>query len=60
MTPAALTAWRARLHLNQTKAAKILSCSRNSIANWEAGKTEIPLYIALACAAIAQGIPPIR
>ena len=59
MTPATFRAWRKRLGLNRGQAAEALGCSRNTIPRWESGETEIPLYIALACAAIAHGLPPI-
>ena len=60
MTPASFTAWRERLHLTAKAAAEALGCSRNALARWEAGTVRIPRYIALACAAIAQGVPPIQ
>jgi transcriptional regulator with XRE-family HTH domain len=59
MTPASFIAWRTRLKLRANAAAKALGCSPNSITAWERGKTPIPRYIALACAAIAFGLPPI-
>ena len=59
MTPASLIAWRERLHLTVVAASAALCCGRRSIQSWEAGRTTIPRYIALACAAIAQGIPPV-
>jgi transcriptional regulator with XRE-family HTH domain len=59
MTPATLLAWRERLGFNQSEAARRLGCSRNAYLNWETGRSRIPLYVALACAAIAYGLPPI-
>jgi DNA-binding transcriptional regulator YiaG len=59
MTPASFIAWRARLHLNVVAAAKALGCSRRAIQSWEAGRTKIPRYIALAAAAVAHGLPEI-
>ena len=59
MTASSFIAWRSRLHLTAKAAAETLGCSRNAIARWEAGSVRIPRYIALACAAIAQGVPPI-
>jgi len=59
MTGDELAAWRQRLRLNVGQAAAALGCGRNSITRWESGAAEIPRYIALACAAIAQGLPPI-
>jgi hypothetical protein len=42
--------WSAR------ECARQLDCGINSIANWS--KTGAPLYIGLACAALAFGLPP--
>jgi transcriptional regulator with XRE-family HTH domain len=58
MTPESFTAWRARLKLDKSKAARALGCSRNVIIGYEKGTKKIPLYMALACAAIALGVPP--
>lgn len=58
MTSSDLNEWRKRLKLSQQGAAEALGCARNSIRAWESG-TAIPRYIALACAAIAYGLPPI-
>lgn len=60
MTGESLTAWRERLHLSKVEAASLLGCSRNALAGWEAGRYPVPEYIALACAAIAHGLPPIE
>ena len=60
MTSATLIAWRKRLALSQDAAAKALGCGRRSIQQWEAGMHPVPRYIALACAAVAMGIPPIE
>ena len=61
MTPASFHAWRVRLYgeRGQKAAADALGCSRTAFRQWEAGTNKIPLYIALACAALAQGLPPI-
>jgi len=58
MTPASLTAWRERLGLNKSEAALRLGLSRNAYMGYEAGSKRIPLYIALACAAVSYGLPP--
>jgi DNA-binding XRE family transcriptional regulator len=60
MTPATLAAWRTRLGFNKTEAAKALGLSRNGYDYYEAGRSRIPLHIALACAAIAHGLPAIK
>ena len=60
MTPESLEAWRKRLGYNISQAANALGCNRNALAGWEAGKHPVPPYIALACAAVAHGLPPIK
>lgn len=60
MTTVAFTAWRKRLGMTATAAAEALGCARNSISAWEIGRAKIPLYVALACAAIEAGLKPIR
>lgn len=60
MTAASLKAWRERMNFTQKKAADEIGCSVRSITNWEGGVADVPRYIALACAAIAQGVPPIK
>jgi DNA-binding XRE family transcriptional regulator len=58
MTAEAITAWRERLGFNRSEAARALGVARNTYAAYEAGTVRIPLYIALACAAIACGLRP--
>lgn len=58
MTPTTLIAWRERLGLTRIEAARRLGLSRNGYSAYETGKNRIPQYIALACAAIAFGLPP--
>ena len=60
MTAADLTAWRERLALTRQQAAITIGCTRKTLAGYEAGKAAIPLYIALATAAIAECLPPIK
>lgn len=60
MTAASLTSWRERLCLSRSEAARRLGCSREALRTWENGTSEVPLYIALAAAAIAHGLPAIR
>jgi hypothetical protein len=57
MTPATLSAWMTRLHLNKVQAANALGLARNTLDGYLAGRVRIPRYIALACSAIAQGLP---
>jgi DNA-binding XRE family transcriptional regulator len=60
MNPASLSSWRERLGLNKSGAAKALGLSRNALESYEKGERRIPLYIALACSALAYGLPPIN
>jgi transcriptional regulator with XRE-family HTH domain len=57
MTAADFLAWRTSLGLNRTRAAEALGMGRNQVQRYEEGQP-IPLYIALACAAIARGLSP--
>lgn len=50
--------WRERLGFNRTDAAEALGLGRNQPQRYEEGQP-IPKYIALACAALAHGLPPI-
>lgn len=59
MSANSLKQWRKRLGLSLNGAAQALGCSKTSIIAWERGQ-RIPHYIALACAAIAQGLPPVE
>ena len=60
MTPASLSAWMARQKLNKVEAASALGIARSTLDRYLAGETEIPRYIALACAAVAKELPPIK
>jgi DNA-binding XRE family transcriptional regulator len=60
MTATSLIEWRERLGLNKSEAALRLGVSRRAYGAYEAGENRIPLYIALACAAVANGLPPMR
>jgi len=60
MSPKSLASWRERLGFNKAAASRALGISRNTLDAYEAGRYPIPLYIALACAAVANGLPPMR
>lgn len=57
MTAQEFREWRERLGLSRTGAAEALGLGRNQPQRYEDGQ-EIPLYVALACAAISLGVPP--
>ena len=50
--------WRHVLGFNRSRAAEALGLSRNMPQRFEDGLTDIPEYIALACAAIYHGVEP--
>lgn len=60
MTGSDLVLWRATMKLSKLSAAKALGCSRVTLDKYESGASAIPLYVALACAAISYGLPPWR
>ena len=60
MTPADWTAWCLHLGISNAEAARRLGISKNMPAAYEYGRRKIPAHIALACAAIAYGLPPWR
>lgn len=57
MSPKSLSDWIVRLGLNKTRAAEALGISRNTLDGYLLGKHGIPKTVALACAALAYGIP---
>lgn len=52
--------WREGLGLKQKDAAIRLGLAANTVRKYERGETDIPLYVALACAAISFNLPPWR
>jgi transcriptional regulator with XRE-family HTH domain len=59
MTADNLKAWRKRLNLSLDKAADALGCAKGTLISYERGG-RIPKYIALACTALAMGLPPME
>jgi plasmid maintenance system antidote protein VapI len=57
MTSDSLAAWMERLGFNKVRAAAALGISRNTLDGYLTGKHDIPKTVALACAAIAYGLP---
>lgn len=55
-----LTAFRERLKLSQAAMAQKLGVGRRTLGQYESGERPIPLTVALACAAIAFGLPPME
>lgn len=58
MTDTDFIFWRTQLGLSRSQAADVLGIGINQPKRYEEGQ-KIPRYIALACAAVAQGVPPI-
>lgn len=65
MTPDQFRLWRKELGLTQAQAAFVLGISRSSVELYEAGRRRdngrdvlIPRSIALACAALINGLAP--
>jgi hypothetical protein len=55
----AFCAWMKRMNLRLVDAEMLLGCSRSALRRYVKGDADIPRYIMLACAALAQGIRPI-
>ncbi len=60
MTPGSYRALRERLRLTRKGLAEALGIDRKTAQRYEDGETAIPLHIALACAALAHGLPPLQ
>lgn len=58
LTPEDLRRWLDTSGISLYEAARRLGCSRESLRLWLAGKRRVPRYIALACSALAFGLPP--
>ena len=66
MTADELRAWQARMGYSYTSAAAALGVSKATYADWATGKSRttgqavaISRTVALACAALEAGLPPI-
>lgn len=58
MTPEQLRQWRQSLDFSQAEAARRLLVTLRGYERWEAGTRRPPAHLALACAAVAKGLPP--
>lgn len=58
MTKEDFRAWREQMGMNRKQVCDILGVGRNMPQRYEDGISEIPLYVALACAAVARSLPP--
>jgi transcriptional regulator with XRE-family HTH domain len=57
VTPASLLSWMQRLHFTKKEAALSLGISRPTLDRYLNGDKPIPKTVALACSALAMGIP---
>lgn len=48
------------MKLKRYQAADRIGIGRHTYARYEAGEQPIPAYVALACQAIANGLPPMK
>ena len=59
MKPADFIALQQRLGVSRSELCRRLGLHPNTGANYASGRYPIPRYIALACAALVYGLPPI-
>lgn len=52
--------WMKRLSLSDSQASLALGLSRNTVMVYRRGESQIPHYVMLACAAVAQGLREIK
>lgn len=60
MTAAGLKAFLDRMEWSKAKLARNIGADRKTIDRYLEGRSPIPPYIALACTALAQGLPPME
>jgi hypothetical protein len=58
MTPAEYRQWKSALGISGADAVRLIGISPNSDTKYSRDGSEIPPYIALACAAVARGLKP--
>ncbi|MBK5942727.1 helix-turn-helix domain-containing protein [Halorhodospira halophila] len=58
MTPDGLKRWRRSLGLSQRAAAEALRVPTRTLQSWEAGERNPSGCLALACAAVSEGLEP--
>lgn len=56
MTPAAMTAWLAKMGYTRYRAAKELGVTTQTVVNWERGTAPISKVVALACSALSKNL----
>ncbi len=59
MTPADLESFRARMNWTRRTLGSELDISQDRLRRLLEGSVRIPRHIALACAALAYGLPPL-
>jgi DNA-binding XRE family transcriptional regulator len=60
MSPAGFKAFRERMGWSRSQCAENLQLDRKTHRRMEEGLSSIPRHIALACAALAHGLPPME
>jgi transcriptional regulator with XRE-family HTH domain len=60
MTAADLRTFVGHMGWSERETARRLGVSQNGLRRWLAGVSPVPLTIALACSALAYGLPPWR
>lgn len=58
MSPADFRQWMTALDLSGADVVRLTGLTKNTVTKYQRDGTEIPRYVALACAAIARDIRP--